>query len=74
MRRVIFNIKQHMSPKAVLQIITLYKGKPDQLNFERQNKTFGWEKLTFNPLRMSCLYTNDYYYSGCLFLSHAYDD
>ena len=62
-----------MSPKAVLQVITLYKGKPDQLIFERQNRTFGWEKLTFSPLRVSRLYTNDCHYSGCQFLSQAND-
>ena len=73
MRRIMFDVKQCMSPKAVLQIVTLYKRRPDQLSFERQNRSFGWEKLTFSPLRMSCLYTNDYHYSGCQFLSQAYD-
>ena len=74
MRKMLFSVKQHMSPKAVLQIVMLYKGRPDQLSFERQNRSFGWEKLTFSPLRMSCLYTNDYHYSGCQFLSQAYDE
>lgn len=74
MRRIIFDVKQCMSSKAVLQITTLYKKQPNQLNFERKNRSFGWEKLTFSPISVSCIYTNDYHYSGCQFLSHAYDD
>lgn len=73
MRKIIFSVKQCKSPKAVLQIVTRYKGLPDRLSFERRHRTYGWEKLTFAPLRVSCLYTNDYNYSGCQFLSDTYD-
>ncbi len=73
MRRIMFDVKQCMSSKAVLQILTSI-GKPERLNFERLNRMFGWQELTFSPTKVTCLYTNDCHYSGCLFLSHAYDE
>ena len=74
MRRIMFDVKQCMPPKGVMQIITHDKGYPERLIFRRPYRVFGRERLTFSPLRVNCLHDVSGYGSfGCQFLSHAYD-
>ena len=49
MRKTIFGIKRRISTIAILQLSVNRVGKTAvRLNFERQRRTFGWEKLMCN--------------------------